>query len=192
MFMFMRWLPLLKSKLGIERVGLMIFAPLADFCDWSALGVDEVYKVGLDKIPFGKWEYSCSIMSMPAVFGAQRWSDIPDDNAAGSTIDVYEARQRQVVPSGSASAGAPKRTRRLSGPRACRSKWRRELVALLEDKASSTLSRTAHWKSTLSPRNAKTCTTPTRSSTRTASLSNSSTCASGATRRRTCAAWILS
>jgi tetratricopeptide (TPR) repeat protein len=77
-FMFMRWLPLLKSRSGIDRVGLMIFAPLADFCDWSALGVDEVYKVGLDKIPFGRWEYSCSIMSMPAVFGAQEWGDIPD------------------------------------------------------------------------------------------------------------------
>ena len=76
-FMFMRWLPMLKSELRIGRVGLMIFAPLADFCDWSALGVDEVYKVGLDKIPFGRWEYSCSIMSMPAVFGAQGWSDIP-------------------------------------------------------------------------------------------------------------------
>jgi hypothetical protein len=77
-FMFMRWLPMLREKLEFGRVSLMIFAPLADFCDWTALGVDEVYKVGIDKIPFGRWEYSCSIMSMPAVFGAQSWSDIPD------------------------------------------------------------------------------------------------------------------
>ena len=86
-FMFMRWLPLLRSEQGIGRVGLMIFAPLADFCDWSALGVDEVYRVGLDKIPFGRWEYSCSIMSMPAVFGAQGCDDIPENNASGY-IDV--------------------------------------------------------------------------------------------------------
>lgn len=90
-FMFMRWLPLLKSELGVERVGLMIFAPLADFCDCSALGVDEVYKVGLDKIPFGRWEYSCSIMSMPAVFGAQGWSDIPGKDGDDSFCDFGEA-----------------------------------------------------------------------------------------------------
>src|SRR5665213_3070021 len=46
-FIFMRWLPLLKNQLLIRRVGLMIFAPLADFCDWTALGVDEVYKLSL-------------------------------------------------------------------------------------------------------------------------------------------------
>jgi hypothetical protein len=94
-FMFMRWLPLLKSQLGIERVGLMIFAPLADFCDWSELGVDEVYKVGLDKIPFGRWEYSCSLMSMPAVFGANSWSDIP--SVADGYADLSYACVREAV-----------------------------------------------------------------------------------------------
>ena len=96
-FMFMRWLPLLKSELKIERVGLMIFAPLADFCDWSALGVDEVYKVGLDKIPFGRWEYSCSIMSMPAVFGAQSWSDIPPCDTPEYPLDLSYAEQRPAT-----------------------------------------------------------------------------------------------
>ena len=80
--MFMRWLPLLKSQSGIERVGLMIFAPLADFCDWSALGVDEVYRIGVDKIPFGQWQYATSIMSMPAVFDVRSWGDIPASHPA--------------------------------------------------------------------------------------------------------------
>jgi hypothetical protein len=76
-FMFMRWIGLLKSVKGVGRVGLMIFPGLADFCDWSALGVDEVYKVDVDKIPFGRWAYSCSIMSLPACFNVKSWDDIP-------------------------------------------------------------------------------------------------------------------
>jgi hypothetical protein len=77
-FMFMRWLPLLKTVKGVGRVGLMIFKDLADFCDWSALGVDEVYRTGVDKIPFGRWQYSTSIMSLGAAFGMSGWEDRPD------------------------------------------------------------------------------------------------------------------
>lgn len=77
-FMFMRWIPLLKKQFGIGRVGLMIFKGMADFCDWQALGVDEVYRTDLDKIPFGKWKYSTSIMSLAACFGMESWDQIPD------------------------------------------------------------------------------------------------------------------
>ena len=120
-FMFMRWLPMLKSELRIGRVGLMIFAPLADFCDWSALGVDEVYKVGLDKIPFGRWEYSCSIMSMPAVFGAQGWSDIPDTThnygLNSSTMRKWYARETAgIEPSGPFRLGFCWRAEENSSP----------------------------------------------------------------------------
>ena len=136
-FMFMRWLPLLK-ELGIDRVGLMIFAPLADFCDWSALGVDEVYRVGLDKIPFGKWEYSCSIMSMPAVFGAQGWSDIPENNAAGY-IDVT----KHGSGTGPFRLGFCWRAEENSSPIRTKSlpvEVASQVVALLEEKASFSLS----------------------------------------------------
>ncbi len=120
-FMFMRWLPLLKSQLGVERVGLMIFAPLADFCDWSALGVDEVYKVGLDKIPFGRWEYSCSIMSMPAVFGAQEWDDIPvatfPHNEESVFDNVYQLKRWiQPAPNGPFRLGFCWRAEENSSP----------------------------------------------------------------------------
>lgn len=77
-FMFMRWLPLLKSRKGVGRVGLMMFKSLADFCDWKALGVDEVFVIGEDKIRFGAYRYSCSIMSMLQVFNVQTWEDISD------------------------------------------------------------------------------------------------------------------
>lgn len=76
-FMFMRWLPLLKRDLRVAKLGVCIWPSLIDFCDWKALGVDEIYQLGVDKIPFGKWQHATSIMSMPAVFGVQSWSDIP-------------------------------------------------------------------------------------------------------------------
>lgn len=78
-FMFMRWIGLLKSVKGVGRMGLMIFPGLADFCDWSALGVDEVYRTGVDKIPFGRWAYSTSVMSLPACFGVKSYDEIPGE-----------------------------------------------------------------------------------------------------------------
>ena len=77
LMMFMRWLPLLKRNSMCKRLGLMIWKPFEDFCDWSALGVDTVYVVDRDSIPFGEWQASTSIMSLPAVFTLQQWQDIP-------------------------------------------------------------------------------------------------------------------
>jgi len=88
-FMFMRWLPLLKSQPGVGRVGLMIFKGLGDFCDWKALGVDEIYRTDLDKIPFGRWQYSTSIMSLGACFGMRDWTDRPDPDFGE---DVFPTR----------------------------------------------------------------------------------------------------
>lgn len=75
-FMFLRWLPFLKTRLGFSKVGLMIWKPLVDFCDWQALGVDEVYAIDRDNAPFD-WQFATSIMSLPAVFGMTSWDDIP-------------------------------------------------------------------------------------------------------------------
>jgi hypothetical protein len=75
--MFMRWLPLLKKRFPyLTRIGLMIWPPLYDFCDWSALGIDYVYRIGVDSVRFD-YRYSTSIMSMPAVFKMSSWADIP-------------------------------------------------------------------------------------------------------------------
>jgi len=76
LFMFMRWIPWLKSKLGIKKIGLMAWASLYDFCDWKALGVDEVYRIDRDSAPF-TWQASCSIMTLPAIFKVSKWEDIP-------------------------------------------------------------------------------------------------------------------
>jgi hypothetical protein len=86
-FMFMRWLPRLKSVRGVGRVGLMIFPGLADTFNWKALGVDEVYVVDRDKIPFGQWRYSVSIMSLGACFGMTKWLDIPDPGGTDTLSD---------------------------------------------------------------------------------------------------------
>jgi hypothetical protein len=86
-FMCLRWLPRLKSEMHIGRVGFMIFPQLYDFCDWSELGVDEVYRVGQDEIPFGVWERSTSIMSLPACFGVEGWGDIPAGNQLDQHLD---------------------------------------------------------------------------------------------------------
>ena len=76
-FMFMRWMAALKSVKQAGRIGLMIFPALADFIDWSALGVDTVYRTKIDKIPFGQWTHSTSIMSLAACFAVRNWNDIP-------------------------------------------------------------------------------------------------------------------
>jgi len=75
-FMFMRWLPLLKDRFGFAKIGLMVWKPLVDFCDWSALGIDQVFEIDKDKAKFD-WNYATSIMSMPAVFGMKTWEDVP-------------------------------------------------------------------------------------------------------------------
>ncbi len=76
-FMNMRWLRLLKQRFSIGRVGLMIWRPLARFADWREMGVDEIHEIGHDKLSFAAYEYSTSIMSLPALFGVRSYSDIP-------------------------------------------------------------------------------------------------------------------
>jgi hypothetical protein len=75
-FMFMRWLPKLKQWFGVKRLGLMVWKPLETFCDWHALGVDDLYVIDRDNVAFD-WQYSTSIMSMPSVFGMKTWQDVP-------------------------------------------------------------------------------------------------------------------
>jgi len=82
LFMFMRWLPLLKTNRGVKRLGLMLWPRAQNLCDWSALGVDRVYRIGVDRIRFGQWQCATSIMTLPVVFGMRTWSDVPD------TIDL--------------------------------------------------------------------------------------------------------
>ena len=84
-FMNLRFLPMLKHCPGsaggkpryAPKVGVTIFPNLADAFDWKSLGVDSVYRVGVDKIRFGEWCYVTSFLSLPGVCGVQTWSDIP-------------------------------------------------------------------------------------------------------------------
>ena len=89
-FMTMRWLSLLKERKRVGKVGLMIWKPLKDFCDWHALGVDEVYIVNEDKIRFGSWQYAISVLSLPAAFQVRSWGDIPPvSNTNAGTLVRY-------------------------------------------------------------------------------------------------------
>ena len=72
---FMRWLPEAKKRAG--TIGLTLFPRLADFRDWSALGVGRVYKIGVDRLKFGEWEYATSILSLPGALGMKTWKDVP-------------------------------------------------------------------------------------------------------------------
>jgi hypothetical protein len=98
-FMFMRWLPRLKAQGIARKVGLMVWKPLADFCDWKALGIDQVYIIDEDRSPFD-WQASISIMSLPAVFGMKTCADIPRANSLTLQsshpyrFDRYEPRSR--------------------------------------------------------------------------------------------------
>jgi tetratricopeptide (TPR) repeat protein len=74
-FMNLRFLPTLKRY--APKVGVTIFPNLADAFDWKSLGVDHVYRVGVDKIRFGEWDYVTSFLSLPGACGVQTWSDIP-------------------------------------------------------------------------------------------------------------------
>jgi hypothetical protein len=75
LFMFMRWLPYLKSR-GVKKLGLMLWAAAEKVWEWSVFGVDEIYVIGRDQIPF-TWMHSTSIMSLPALFKVKTWADIP-------------------------------------------------------------------------------------------------------------------
>jgi len=75
LFMFMRWLAAIK-QLGVKKVGLMIWPAAETLLDWKTKGVDEVYVIGRDQIPF-TWMHSTSIMSLGAVMKMKTWSDIP-------------------------------------------------------------------------------------------------------------------
>jgi tetratricopeptide (TPR) repeat protein len=77
LFMLMRWLPLLKTQKGVQRLGLMIWPRMQNLCNWAALGVDQVYRIGVDQIRFGAWRHACSIMSLPMIFDMRSWEDVP-------------------------------------------------------------------------------------------------------------------
>ncbi|HLZ39400.1 MAG TPA: hypothetical protein VKQ11_00465 [Candidatus Sulfotelmatobacter sp.] len=91
-FMFHRWLQLLKAR--SERVRLVIWRQLADWCDWAALGVDEVTiaeggKVPFDVKTFDLEEVSISLMSLPIILGMKKWTDIPAIAPRKKTIGRY-------------------------------------------------------------------------------------------------------
>jgi hypothetical protein len=75
LFMFMRWLPYLK-QLGVRRVGLMLWPAAETLLPWKTKGVDEVYVIDRDQIPF-TWTHSTSIMSLGSVMKVKEWRDIP-------------------------------------------------------------------------------------------------------------------
>jgi hypothetical protein len=72
-----RWLPLLKSQLGIKHVGMAVLPGLEELFPWGELGIDKIYTARKDAIPFSEWSHCTSILSMPAVFQMRSWQDVP-------------------------------------------------------------------------------------------------------------------
>jgi hypothetical protein len=85
-FMMLRWLPLLKKRFGIRKLGLTVFQGMWDL----SLGVDEVYVVGEDMMDFTTWQYATSILSLPAAFDITNWDQIPD-------VPPYRSMYRQIT-----------------------------------------------------------------------------------------------
>jgi hypothetical protein len=78
LFMNMRWLPKLRSWQGIARVGMTVLSQsVANMLDWSIMGVDDVYVVNKDKLPFGRYQCAVSALSLPYIFGVKGWEEIP-------------------------------------------------------------------------------------------------------------------
>jgi hypothetical protein len=91
LFMCMRWLPFLKQR-GVKKVGLMLWPAAEKVFVWDVFGVDEVYVIGRDQIPF-TWMHSTSILSLPAVMKMKGWSDIPTCPTWKGTTDVRPIRR---------------------------------------------------------------------------------------------------
>jgi hypothetical protein len=92
-FMFTRWLPLLKSRFKIKKLGLTVFKSMQNFTDWTKLGVDEVFAVNEDMMDFS-WKYSTSIMSLPSACGMNSWLDIPRPWLPDVNMDVPTGNMR--------------------------------------------------------------------------------------------------
>jgi hypothetical protein len=91
LFMFERWLPLLKTQFGFRKVGLVVYPTAYSMYSpgREVTGFDKVYQLNVDKIGFGEWKYSTSVMSMPAVFGVRKWADIPTTHVVWPTMQTY-------------------------------------------------------------------------------------------------------
>lgn len=75
-FLFSRWIPQVRAI--SDRVGLVMWDKLVDFCDWKRFGVHEVIPLKAS-IRAADWDYTISIMSLPAIFKMKSFVDVPPD-----------------------------------------------------------------------------------------------------------------
>lgn len=128
-FLFFRWLPILLTV--CDRFSIMVWKPLERlYWDLIINGLDRdsfqalrrVYVVDHDKIQFGEFDRSISIMSLPYIFGVKSWSDIPP-----SRIDMFAGprplSEYQHLKIGlcwrSEEVGSPVRVRSMNQQEAC-------------------------------------------------------------------------
>jgi hypothetical protein len=96
-FLFSRWLP--KVKEVSDRVGLLIWDSLIDWCDWKRFGVDEILPLK-KSIRASEWDYTTSWMSLPGIFGMKSLDDVPRDlafDAFMATIPSHEKLTLRVT-----------------------------------------------------------------------------------------------
>jgi len=90
-FLFSRWIP--KVREMSDRVGILMWDKLLDFCDWKRFGVNEI--IPLKKsVRASDWDYSISIMSLPGIFKMKSWTDIPPDGMRDAFIETLPSHER--------------------------------------------------------------------------------------------------
>lgn len=100
-FMFARWIPYLKHRFDIKRIGLMAWRPLRDVFDWKALGVDNFYAIDRDqgdRVMFSEWKYSTSIMSLISAFRTETWEQCEQRQNMSLMPTWAEPSRRQYRP----------------------------------------------------------------------------------------------
>lgn len=74
-----------------DKVGIVVWNKLLDFCDWKKLGAHEILPM-LGSIRAADWDYTISIMSLPGVFKMRSLKDVPPE----AMLDAY----METVPPG--------------------------------------------------------------------------------------------
>lgn len=90
-FLFSRWMPQVRAI--SDKVGIVVWNKLLDFCDWKKLGAHEVLPM-LGSIRAADWDYTISMLSLPGIFKMRSLADIPPDAMLDAYMETVKPNER--------------------------------------------------------------------------------------------------
>ena len=90
-FLFSRWMPQVRAI--SDKVGVVVWNKLLDFCDWKKLGAHEVLPM-LGSIRAADWDYTTSMLSLPGIFKMRSLADIPPDAMLDAYMETVKPGER--------------------------------------------------------------------------------------------------